>query len=278
MNIVELKKYVGSLQSNLFKKSNNSTIGSLKSHFRGSGLQFREHRLYSAGDEVRFIDWKLLAKKGTPYLKTFEEERNVKISVVIDCGPSMFMGNEKKMKIDVALELLFFLILLADKSKDLIQPTLLLESDITLDYCAGEIGVAKVLQILSKLDFITQTGAINYRYWHNKVQRNFTEASILNKIRSHSKTKEIVLLTDFEETISIESVEHLRSIRRFNAFSIHAGKSNNKKLSLMGRLDLGKYHYGSLNYDKDKIDQKIKWIKKIDVDGQYVQDFIKFFS
>jgi uncharacterized protein (DUF58 family) len=278
MNLIEVRKYVGGLQSNLFKRANNISLGNLKSHFRGSGLQFREHRIYSPGDEVRFIDWKLLAKKGTPYLKTFEEERNVKISVIVDCGPSMFMGQKNKMKIEAALELLFFLVLLAHKSKDLIQPTLLLESDITLGNCSGEVGVALILKTLYKQGFIDDTGKIRYNYWHNKVQRNFTESSILNKIRKNSKSREIVLLSDFEETLTIDSVEHLRNLRRFYAFQINSNSAQKQNMSLLGRLDLGTYHFGVTSTSKGENKKIAKWIKNIDIDGHYVQDFIKYFS
>ena len=48
---------------------------------------FKEHQIYSHGDDVRFIDWKLLAKSQTPYIKTFEEERNVEISIILDATP-----------------------------------------------------------------------------------------------------------------------------------------------------------------------------------------------
>ena len=86
MNIIEVRKIVGQIKTQLFKQSNSFSIGMLKSHFRGSGLQFKEHRQYTHGDDVRFIDWKILAKTGEPFIKTFEEERNVQIAVVIDAA------------------------------------------------------------------------------------------------------------------------------------------------------------------------------------------------
>ena len=84
MNLVEIEKVVGKLQNQLFKKANHYSVGAFKSHFRGAGLQFREHQIYNPGDDVRFIDWKLSAKSvGKTYVKTFEEDRNVEVVVVI---------------------------------------------------------------------------------------------------------------------------------------------------------------------------------------------------
>jgi uncharacterized protein (DUF58 family) len=77
VNIAEVRRVVGRIQASLFKNSNSTSVGVLKSQFRGTGLQFREHQVYEPGDDVRFIDWKILAKMNTPYIKTFEEERNV---------------------------------------------------------------------------------------------------------------------------------------------------------------------------------------------------------
>ena len=57
------------------------------------GLQFKEHQIYCHGDDVRFIDWKLYARTNTPYIKTFEEERNVEIIIFIDLSLSMLMGH-----------------------------------------------------------------------------------------------------------------------------------------------------------------------------------------
>ena len=111
MNIKEVHKAVSKIKASLFKNSNSYSIGMLKSHFRGSGLQFKEHQLYDHGDDIRFIDWKLLAKTGIPYIKTFEEERNVDIVVIIDASMSMFTGFENISKLQASIEiccLLFF--------------------------------------------------------------------------------------------------------------------------------------------------------------------------
>ena len=92
MDIKAIERAVAKIQTALFKNSNSFSVGTLKSQFRGSGLQFKEHQVYTHGDDVRFIDWKMMAKTSRPYIKTFEEERNVEIVVVVDLSLSMFVG------------------------------------------------------------------------------------------------------------------------------------------------------------------------------------------
>ena len=99
MNLLEIEKIVSKIQSNLFKNSNSFSVGMLKSHFKGAGLQFKEHQVYNPGDDVRFIDWKLSAKTQNTFVKTFEEERNVEINVVIDVSNSMFVGYKNVSKL-----------------------------------------------------------------------------------------------------------------------------------------------------------------------------------
>ena len=62
MDLKKVNTVVSKLQASIFKNSNSFSIGMLKSHFRGTGLQFKEHQVYNYGDDVRFIDWSILAK------------------------------------------------------------------------------------------------------------------------------------------------------------------------------------------------------------------------
>ena len=79
--------------------SNELFSGNYRSSFRGSGLEVSSSRPYEFGDEVRFIDWKLSAKSNNTFVKTFEEERNVEIIVVLDITSSMLIGYKKKSKL-----------------------------------------------------------------------------------------------------------------------------------------------------------------------------------
>ena len=74
------------------KKVTSSYMGPRKSAATGRGLTFKEHRIYSPGDDIRLIDWKVFARTDDLYIKTFEEERNLTAHIIIDSSASMGFG------------------------------------------------------------------------------------------------------------------------------------------------------------------------------------------
>ena len=74
------------------KKVTSNYIGPRKSIGTGRGLTFKEHRIYSPGDDIRLIDWKVFARTDDLYIKTFEEERNLTAHIIMDKSASMGFG------------------------------------------------------------------------------------------------------------------------------------------------------------------------------------------
>ena len=93
-------------------------LGMKASPFRGHGMTFSDIRQYEPGDDIRNFAWQVMAKTGTPYIKQFEEERDLEVHVAFDVGPSMKFGGLKKSKFDIQAYLLAFLGLATQKSKD----------------------------------------------------------------------------------------------------------------------------------------------------------------
>src|SRR5689334_24269046 len=60
-----------------------------RSPFRGFSVEFTEHRAYQPGDELRYLDWRILARTDRPYVKQFEEETNLRAMVLVDVSRSM---------------------------------------------------------------------------------------------------------------------------------------------------------------------------------------------
>ena len=71
----------------------------------GRGLEFHEARRYVQGEPVRRIDWKMTARMGVPYVRTFLEERQREIFIALDVSPSMATGWQEKSKLEVAVEM-----------------------------------------------------------------------------------------------------------------------------------------------------------------------------
>ncbi len=74
------------------KRVTSNYIGPRKSVAMGRGLTFKDHRIYSPGDDIRLIDWKVFARTDDLYIKTFEEERNLTAHSIMDASASMGFG------------------------------------------------------------------------------------------------------------------------------------------------------------------------------------------
>ena len=76
--------------------------GNFRSLFRGQGIEFEGVRDYIRGDDVRSIDWNVTARMGHPFVKVFEEERELQVLLILDNSASMMIKNDKKSKFEVA--------------------------------------------------------------------------------------------------------------------------------------------------------------------------------
>lgn len=78
--------------------------GSFRSLYRGRGIEFSGVREYLRGDDVRAIDWNVTARMGKPFVKVFEEERELDVFIVADASLSMCVGTSQQTKIEKAME------------------------------------------------------------------------------------------------------------------------------------------------------------------------------
>ncbi len=101
----EILKKVRMIEIVTRKRVDDLMSGQYKSHFKGTGVQFSEHRLYVAGDDVRHIDWKVSARSRDPLIKKYEEERELTVLLVVDVSGSKQFGTSQKLKSEVAAEL-----------------------------------------------------------------------------------------------------------------------------------------------------------------------------
>lgn len=275
MNILEVKKIVGSIKSQLFKKSNSFSIGMLKSHFRGSGLQFKEHRQYTHGDDVRFIDWKILAKTGDPFVKTFEEERNVQIAVVIDAGPSMYYGWKDVSKLQAAFEIACLLYLLAEETNDSVHVIVLSNKIIDVPAGNGERGIVQLISTLCREDILTEEGKVNYKFDHSVIDFNGREIAIKKHL---SRNREIVMLSDWIDLLDSENFKKLVFNRNSHCFRVLAPVDYATKMNFTTKASSGSSLFSVMSMKKKRdavLEMDIKKIKDIHVDGRYLDEFVR---
>jgi len=94
------------------------SLGVKNSTFRGQGMTFSDIRAYTPGDDIRNFAWQVMARTGQPFIKEFEEERDLEVHVAMDAGAAMQFGGQKKSKAMIQAYVLAFLGLSTSKSKD----------------------------------------------------------------------------------------------------------------------------------------------------------------
>jgi len=101
----EIIKKVRSLEIKSKKLASDLFTGEYHSAFKGKGMSFKEVREYSAGDDIRFIDWNVSARFGHPFSKMFEEERELTVMLLIDISASSRFGTRYATKRDIITEI-----------------------------------------------------------------------------------------------------------------------------------------------------------------------------
>jgi len=123
--------------------------GAYLSAFKGQGMEFEEVRAYQTGDDIRTIDWNVTARMQHPYVKTFCEERELTVMLVVDISASCRFGSKEKSKSEVIAEIGATLAFAAIKNHDKVG--LLLFSDRVEAYIPPRKGVRHVLRVVRDL-------------------------------------------------------------------------------------------------------------------------------
>jgi uncharacterized protein (DUF58 family) len=145
----EILKKVKLLEIRTRKLVNNIFAGEYHSAFRGQGMTFSEFREYEPGDDIRAISWPLTARMGKPFLKKFEEEREMTLMLVVDVSGSGDFGSGAYLKGEVIAHLAALLSFSAAKNSDPIG--LLMFSDQVEHFVPPKKGRSQVYRLLRDL-------------------------------------------------------------------------------------------------------------------------------
>lgn len=149
METKELLKKVRQLEIRTRGLVNQVFSGEYHAVFKGRGMEFSEVREYQFGDEIRTIDWNVTARFNHPYVKVFEEERELTVMLVVDMSGSQFFGSQSALKRDVAVELSAILAFSAMKNNDKVG--LILFTDRIEKFVPPRKGRAHTLRIIREL-------------------------------------------------------------------------------------------------------------------------------
>jgi uncharacterized protein (DUF58 family) len=148
--------------------------GEYHSVFKGRGMEFSEVREYQIGDDIRSIDWNVTARFGHPYIKIFEEERELTVMLLVDLSGSLVFGSVEKTKQRIAAELTSILAFSAMKNNDKVG--LILFTDRIEKFVPPRKGRIHVLRIIRDvLSFAPQGNQTNIRgaleYFHHTIKK-----------------------------------------------------------------------------------------------------------
>ncbi|MDC9723670.1 MAG: DUF58 domain-containing protein [Urechidicola sp.] len=149
MDTKEILKKVRKIEIKTRRLSNHIFSGEYHSSFKGRGMTFSEVRQYQYGDDVRAIDWNVTARYNEPYIKVFEEERELTMMLLVDISGSEMFGTTQQFKRDTITEIGATLAFSATQNNDKVG--LLLFSDEIELFIPPKKGKSHVLRIIREL-------------------------------------------------------------------------------------------------------------------------------
>ncbi len=211
METKELLKKVRKIEIKTRRLSNNIFGGEYHSAFKGRGMTFSEVRSYQFGDDVRTIDWNVTARYNEPFVKVFEEERELTLMLIVDVSSSALFGTDSALKKNIITEISATLAFSALQNNDKVG--LILFSDQIELYIPPSKGKTHVLRIIREL--------IEFRPLSKKTDIN-SALEFLNRVM---KKKSIAFLlsdfisSDYEKSLKIVSKKHdLTGIKVYDKF------------------------------------------------------------
>ncbi len=200
METTELLKKVRKIEIRTKGLVNQIFSGEYHSVFKGRGMAFSEVREYQFGDDIRMIDWNVSARFNHPYVKVFDEERELTVMLLVDASGSGEFGTVSQLKNEVAIELCAVLAFSALKNNDKVG--VIIFTDIVEKVIPPKKGRTHILRIIRELlDF-------------HPVHRGTNIADGLRYLTSAIKKRSIAFLisdfmdTNYEDALKIAARKH----------------------------------------------------------------------
>lgn len=149
MDTKELIKKVRRIEIKTRRLSDHIFSGEYHSSFKGRGMAFSEVRKYEAGDDIRSIDWNVTAKLNEPYIKVFEEERELTFMLLVDVSGSESFGSRVQLKREMITEICATLAFSAIQNNDKVG--IIFFSDQIEQYIPPKKGKSHILRIIREL-------------------------------------------------------------------------------------------------------------------------------
>ncbi|MDR3119478.1 MAG: DUF58 domain-containing protein [Mediterranea sp.] len=198
MEAAEILKKVRRIEIKTRGLSDNIFAGQYHSAFKGRGMAFSEVREYQYGDDIRDIDWNVTARFNKPYIKVFEEERELTVMLMVDVSGSLEFGTIKQFKKDMATEIAATLAFSAIRNND--KTGVIFFSDRIEKFIPPKKGRKHILYIIRELiDFTAESRRTNVKvaleYLTNVMKRQCT-AFILSDFIDRDNFKDALTIAN----------------------------------------------------------------------------------
>ena len=285
MDTKELLKKVRKIEIKTRRLSDHIFGGEYHSAFKGRGMTFSEVRQYQFGDDVRTIDWNVTARYNEPYVKVFEEERELTMMLMVDVSGSELFGTNKQFKKEVITEISATLAFSALQNNDKVG--LILFSDEVELFIPPKKGKSHVLRIIRELLEFTPKSS----------RTNIAEA--LKFLTNVLKKKAIVFVLsdfiadDYDNTLRIVGNKHdLTGIRVYdereesipNLGMVQMEDAETGTLQLVNtrskkvRLAYGQFHKEKVDYFQNSFTKSGSGVIHCRVDESYVKKLLGYFK
>ncbi len=241
METAELLKKVRKIEIKTKGLSNQIFSGEYHSAFKGRGMAFSEVREYTPGDDVRTIDWNVTARLRTPYVKVFEEERELSVMILVDVSASGLFGTQKQLKKDLITELCAVIAFSASQNNDKIG--VIFFSDKIEKFIPPKKGKSHILRIIRELINIEPQ------------QKGTNIELVLKYVSSIIKKKSITfLISDFYDTHKFSDAMKIAN-RKHDLVVLRVNDAHEANLPDVGLIKL-----------RDNESGKLMWVDTSDKD------------
>ena len=207
MTADELLQRVRKIEIKARRLSRNIFAGEYHSQFKGRGMAFSEVREYQPGDDVRSIDWNVTARLNKPYIKVFEEERELTVMLLVDVSGSRHFGTLSQMKRDMMAEVAATLAFSTIANNDKVG--VIFFSDKIEKFIPAKKGKTHVLHIIRELLSFEPTSAGTdiaqaLQYFANAQKRHCTAFLISDFIGAGNMYQPLMIASNRHEVNAIQ--------------------------------------------------------------------------
>lgn len=262
MEVSELLKKVRKIEIKTKGLTNHIFSGEYHSAFKGRGMSFSEVREYQYGDDIRNIDWNVTARFQHPYVKIFEEERELTIMLLIDVSKSSFIGTQNQLKNEIIAEIAGVLAFSAIQNNDKVG--VLFFSDAIEMFIPPKKGKSHILRIIREI--------INFEPKSNKTNISLALENFNNMVKRKSIA---FILSDFIDENYADELRHIA--KKHDVIGVKVYDNLDMELPNIGLLQIQDVETGETKWidTGDTQTQKTYKERAVFYDKNYEQSFIK---